>query len=637
MKRKTLTTILCVLCLPAIAENSSVLIKADKAYTTGNITSLGSVFSSDPHNRVISYLYAKAMLTKNIAKYAEDFVNDSPDSYMRSDLTHQLLTFYYNNNSYSSYIRTYNLLKANQTSLNEKCGYDLANTASSSDRIALDINWLISNKTPTWCADLIGREFNHGKLNSKQRDLMLFNLIANDKTDIFNQIASEISLRPINFYHYQNNSVTSLPRNDDYKYLVVNRVTNIAYKDPDSALTEMKRASLDSTTRDFLGSFIAQRYAIKHDFDSALSLYSKYDNDYLSDDEYEWRTRSYMYYSKWSDVVDSIEAMPKILKTKNVWLYWEGRANAYLKNTDKAEALYSQIPDDYSYYSMLAQSSLNNGTEFKTSPPSTTNLSSNQYAVNAKSALDIYQIGKSSGSKNLTTLATAEWNYSAKQASDKDLLAMSNLSAHQRIYDLSISAANQMDERYLELSFPTPFLSSYAKYSSENGIDKSYPLAISRQESRFNYSVIAFDGGVGLMQIMPQTAAYIAKKSGSSNCYRQSPECNIKFGSWYIGGLYDKFAKNIIYASAGYNAGPTRARRWQDKLGQLDNTVQMELIPITITRDYVQKVLTNKSAYDAQFNHQSTINLYAYIEKLSRAHYLNEPDDDHTDAQKINN
>ena len=63
----------------------------------------------------------------------------------------------------------------------------------------------------------------------------------------------------------------------------------------------------------------------------------------------------------------------------------------------------------------------------------------------------------------------------------------------------------------------------------------------------------------------------------------------------------------------------------------------MELIPITITRDYVQKVLTNKSAYDAQFNDQSTINLYAYIEKLSQAHYLNQPDDDHTDAQKISN
>ena len=109
MKQKILTTVLCVLCLPAMAENSSVLIKADKAYTTGNITSLGSVFSSDHHNHVISYLYAKAMLTKNVAKYAEDFIDANPDSYMRSDLIHQLLTFYYNNNSYSSYTRAFNL------------------------------------------------------------------------------------------------------------------------------------------------------------------------------------------------------------------------------------------------------------------------------------------------------------------------------------------------------------------------------------------------------------------------------------------------------------------------------------------------------------------------------------------------
>lgn len=636
MNRRILATILCMVCLPAMAN--SVLLKADKAYTTGNLTSLGAIYSADPQNRVINYLYAKAMLTKDIAKYAEDFVENSPNSYMRNDLIHQLLIFYFTNNSYSSYTRIFNLLNISQASTNEKCGFDysIIMTGEAAKPI-LPENWLVSNNIPAWCADLVGYRYNKGKYSTKERNNMMYDLIINGKTDIFNQVAPDIQIKPINFYHYQSYTVSQLPSGDSYKFLVVYRIALIAHKDPDSGLSEMKRASLDSGTKAFLGNYLAMQFAQKHNFAKALDLYSSYENEYMTDEELEWRTRSYMYAGKWSKVVDSIEEMPKALKTKNVWLYWEGRAYANLKEETKANNYFDQIPSDYSYYSMLAQSALDNGTEFKAGHPTTTELGSSQVAVNAKSAFTLYQIGKSGGSKNLVNIATAEWNYAAKQSTDPDLLAMSNLAARQNVFDLSIYAANQMTDRYIELSFPAPFLSSYIKYSSSNGIDKSYPLAISRQESRFNYNVIAFDGGVGLMQIMPQTGAYIAKKSGSSNCFRQSPECNIKFGSWYLGNLYSKFGGDLIYSTAAYNAGPGRARRWQDTLGQLDNTVQIELIPIQITRDYVQKVLTNKAAYDSWLAHQDTVNLLPYITQISKNHYVSTPDDDHTDAQVINN
>jgi soluble lytic murein transglycosylase len=636
MNKKTLVIILLnIISFPAIA--SSLLIKADKAYTTGNLTALGTIYSADPNNRVISYLYAKAMLTKNIAKYAEDFIENSPNSYMRNDLIHQLLIFNFNNNSYTDYMRLFGLINISQTNQNEKCGYDYSVNATKSGKPILNNSWLISNNIPGWCAEYIGVKFNSGSVSTKERDIMLYNLIINGKTDIFNQIANDIKIHPVSFAHYPNTPVRSLPNNNDYKFLVANRIANIGHKTPDLALKELKQADIDSNTKAFLGNYLAMQFAQKHDFDNALDLYSSYANDYMSDEELEWRVRSYLYYGKWSKVIDSIEAMPQNLKTKNVWLYWEGKSYAQINKTKEATALFEQIPTDYSYYSMLAQAEIDNGTLFKTNHPGATSLSSNQYAINAKSALALYQIGKSDSSKNLVNIATAEWNYAAKQSLDTDLLAMSNLAAKQGMYDLSIYAANQMGDRYLELSFPTPFLSSFEKYSANNSIDKSYALAISRQESRFNYSVIAFDGGVGLMQIMPQTAAYIAKKTGAKNCYHQTPDCNIKFGSWYLGNLYSKFGDNLIYSTAAYNAGPNRSRRWQDKLGQLDNKIQIELIPISITRDYVQKVLTNKAAYDTEFQNKDTIDLLAYIDNISKNHYVVGTDDDNTDAQKINN
>jgi soluble lytic murein transglycosylase len=182
--------------------------------------------------------------------------------------------------------------------------------------------------------------------------------------------------------------------------------------------------------------------------------------------------------------------------------------------------------------------------------------------------------------------------------------------------EMSIYAGNKCGSKYASLSFPILFSQQYKRYSQSYNISMSYPMAVTRQESRFNPNALAADGGVGLMQIMPGTASYIAKKTGSSNCYKNY-DCNIKFGSWYLGHLYDKFGNNLIYATAGYNAGPGRAHRWQQAFNSLDNRVQIELIPFKITRDYVQKVLTNKIVYDARLNNDGQVDLISYLNKMN--------------------
>ncbi len=446
---------------------------------------------------------------------------------------------------------------------------------------------------------------------------MLYNLITNNKTEIFNQITPYIGLSPILFTKYSNTPIKRIKNNRDYKYLVVNRITNLAYKNPDLAYQEMKNANIDLITKNFLGTYIAKRFALKHQFDQALSLYSKYKYSNMSDDEYEWQVRTFMYYNKWSKVIQIINSMPKEVSNKDVWLYWKARA--YQLQGDKATAfkIYSQIPQDKSFYSLLALSQLYNDIKLNRNPPDSTKLSDSIYAKQAQDALKLYAIADNNNSNSLKAIANAEWHYAAKKANQNDLLSMRNLAFNENNYSMSIFAANQMHNPYLELSFPTPFLNTYKKYANENGIDPSYTLGISRQESRFNPKAVAFDGGIGLMQIMPQTAEYISKKLRTSNCYRDSYVCNIKFGSWYVSYLLYKF-NNIIYATAGHNAGPTRASRWQNKLGNLDNIVQIELIPIDITRDYVQKVLTNKAAYDAIFKHQKSINLYSYFQQVNK-------------------
>ncbi len=633
MFKRILFIFLVILNTLAIAENDSAIINAEKAFNSDNLSKLTQTYSANRTNSIVSYFYAKSMLNHNSIIYATSFIQREPDEYMRTDLIHQLLAFYMNKKNYSSYLSYYALLNPKQTSVNEKCGYDVSNIYLNKNLpIQSDLDWLTNNNLPTWCAQLVMLSFNRHQVDLEQKDYMLYNLLANGKTDIFNAVANS----PINFGHYMSYSARSLPKN---KYLEVYYVTTIAKKDPENGLSAMNKFNLDKNTQDFLNNYLAMQFAIKHNFKSALNSWSNshtanFSDDDLSDDEFEWEARTYLYYGSWPKLIGLINLMPTSLKTKNVWQYWLAKAYDGTNQDAKADEILNKIPADYSYYSMLAQGELGTLTAFQASPPA--NLGNLPLSNISQRALHLHNLGDSYSSKTLYSLSAFEWYYIAKKSESNTLLSMSKGAYNVGTYDFAIYAANQLPTRYYTLSFPIPFADLFKKFAKMFNIDLSYALAISRQESRFNAKVIAFDGGVGLMQIMPQTGSYIAYKSHSSNCYKSGAMCNIKFGAWYLGSLYSKF-RNLIYSTAAYNGGPGRARRWQDKLGILDNRIQIELIPITITREYVQKVLTNKAIYDAELKNQYKVNLLDYITNIKQNHYIDIPDDDDTDAQKLQN
>lgn len=634
-----LLNFLVLLALPISAfadiANGSTILAADKAYTTGNLSKLATLYQHNNKVRIVSYLYAKGILTKNIATPTENFIKIKHDDYMRIDLIHQLLIYYYQNNDYTSYIRTFNLLPQLRANNNERCGYDLANTHLHKDTTPLmNSSWLISNSLPPWCADLMTINYVYRQISSNERDFMLVNLILNKHTDIFNSIASGIGISPINFYQYQNKNISK--NSPNYKFITAYKISAVAKKSPDLALSILDNSSLSSEIKSIIYGYLGMQFALNQNFKQAIKMYDYANLQYLSDDEFEWRVRSYLGLQKWDMVTTSIKDMPATLQKKSVWLYWNGKALAQLDQDSTAILSYKQVANDYSYYSMLAKNEAHEIVPFiVTKAVTAKNALHSIYLNNANDAISLYLFAQKNHSKNLANIASTEWLYAAKYATDKELIKMTNLARTSGSFDLSIAAANQMSIHDMHLSYPILFLNSYTIHSRQAGIDASYALAVTRQESRFNYKVIAFDGGVGLMQIMPGTASYIAKKSNSVNCYRSSYDCNIKFGTWYLGNLYHKFNSNYIYATAAYNGGPNRARRWEDNLSNLDILIQMELIPINITRGYVQKVLSNKAVYDSELNSNNSVNLLQYIKSLPLKHYLQEPDDDKTDAEKM--
>ncbi|MFN7094705.1 MAG: hypothetical protein ACK4M7_05000, partial [Burkholderiales bacterium] len=417
MKKKLLALGFWLINLPVMANNNLPVVKADKAYTANNLVQLSKLYQAYPTDITINYLYSKAMLSKNNSTYAVNFVTQFPNSYMRSDILHKLLIFYFTNNSLTNYKRTFTILPLAQTSINEKCGYDLANIVLSvSSKPLLSNEWLISTRIPSWCANLIATRYNRGRLDEDQRNLMLYNLLADGKTDVFNHVAPSVGLAAINFARYYNVEVDELPANKNYNYLVVNRIVNIAKKDPTRADREIKQANLDANTRIYLTNYLAMQFAIKQKFDQAELLYKKSANSYLSDEEYEWQVRTYLYSSNWNKVITSIDHMPEALKNKNTWLYWKAKAYENLNQADKASKLFAQIPHEFSYYSLLAQAELESHTQLEANPLQQVSRGKSKLFSQAKMALALYEIGKSIPSINLINLATAQWNYIARNA-----------------------------------------------------------------------------------------------------------------------------------------------------------------------------------------------------------------------------
>lgn len=128
--------------------------------------------------------------------------------------------------------------------------------------------------------------------------------------------------------------------------------------------------------------------------------------------------------------------------------------------------------------------------------------------------------------------------------------------------------------------------------------------AISRQESQFDREATSRVGARGLMQLMPATARETAPRAGLAYNYESlgNPQYNMALGSTYFARLMDMFGGSYVLAVAAYNAGPGNVNKWLraygDPRGDVDVLTWIENIPLSETRNYVQRVLENAVVYD---------------------------------------
>lgn len=409
--------------------------------------------------------------------------------------------------------------------------------------------------------------------------------------------------------HYLNDKITAVRTRT--KEFVTLALVRLAVTDTDAAASEMEKmrwkAQLTQEEQSWIWGVIGKR-AARRLSDDALPLFAKGQDKFMHEDHLAWKARAALRAADWGQVRDTIAAMNEAQRRDPTWIYWRARALMALKTPDaaaQATALYQSIASAHGFYEQLSLEELGRQVTAPIRPEPLT-AAEKEAARNNPGlirGLLAIQLG-------LRSEGVREWNYSIGLhqrggMSDRELLAAAQLACDNSVWDRCINASERtkgvMD---FEQRYPMPYKDEVLKQASKIGLDPAYVYGLIRQESRFIMDAHSSVGASGLMQVMPATARWTARKIGLTDFQPHQiaeRDTNIAIGTGYLKLVLENFGGSMPLATAAYNAGPNRPRNWRGQDGDpvREAAIWAENVPFTETRDYVKKVLANTTNYAA--------------------------------------
>ena len=398
------------------------------------------------------------------------------------------------------------------------------------------------------------------------------------------------------------------------KELAVLALIRVAASNPDLAAEELHKRwglMLSSEERNWAWAAIGKQAAFKLQ-DNASVYFAKVTRDAdLNDDLLGWKVRAALRQGNWKVVASAIDAMQDSASDPT-WVYWRARAVLGSNPTEaqRNQALQSlrNIASAKGFYEQLALEDLGQSITLPTKPAA---LSPTEKAnANANPGLQraLYAIGM-----GLRAEGNREWNYTTNLhvpggMSDRDLLAAADLACQRQVWDRCINTSERTKTAFdAEQRFPTPLRDTVLRKAKAADFDPAFVYGLIRQESRFVTDARSGVGAAGLMQVMPATARWTAKKIGMTSFtvdQLNDHEVNVAIGTGYLKLVLDDFGGSMTMAAAAYNAGPSRPRNWRNG-PLLEGAMWAENIPFLETRDYVKKVLSNTTNYAALLTGQA--------------------------------
>ena len=311
---------------------------------------------------------------------------------------------------------------------------------------------------------------------------------------------------------------------------------------------------------------------------------------------HEWQVRAAIARSDWPAALNAIRRMGDEQRNDSKYQYFEGRLAELTGDRASARARYGAAADQPEFHGFLAADRLDQ--PYALCPAQVDADAATKAAVASDAALQravrLARLGRHGW-------AVAEWKDALERFDDRQRRIAVEVAQANGWFDRGVFGLESDERNYYALRFPLHHDDTIRREARRNRIDPAGVAAEIRAESIFNPQARSGADARGLMQVLPSTGAAVARRigqpwGGGESLY--DADTNIVLGTAYLRQMLDEYGGKPYFAIAGYNAGPTPLRRWQDDRSGMDADFWIETITYAETRDYVARVLAFSVIYD---------------------------------------
>lgn len=299
--------------------------------------------------------------------------------------------------------------------------------------------------------------------------------------------------------------------------------------------------------------------------------------------------------NRWQEIPNLFSKLDTETLQNAQWQYWLGKSYEKQGHASRADQHYRAAAQKRDIYGFIAAEKL--GLPYQFQDQSLKNRQNKYLAVISHPA--VYRVKLLMNNGELSR-AMQEWKAYSKTLNEEQNNQLAFYGSEHGWHQLVIpSLAQAKAWNALAQRFPMPYQKRIEHYAAQHGLSPSTVLAIIRKESIFRTDIASPAGAIGIMQIMPKTAAATAQKAGIPYAGKSALtdlETNLNIGSFYLKQRLDEFG-HLAYAAAAYNAGASRVYQWRERYPHLPLDEWILHIPFDETRDYVKSVLEYEKIY----------------------------------------
>jgi soluble lytic murein transglycosylase len=392
------------------------------------------------------------------------------------------------------------------------------------------------------------------------------------------------------------------------RMVIAHGVVRLARLDPDDAMRLWKALAQDPhftrEDRDYVFREVGVMAARQHHPEAARWLAAVSENG-LDAEVREWRVRAAMRAGDWPLALRFIKELPDEERKQDDWRYVSARVMERNGESVRARELFTALATERSYYGFLSADRLNldYAMQHSSVDVSKQELKTMESRPAIAVAHELFIIGK-------VLDARRQWAWATRNMTSRELEVAASLASRWGWHDraiLTIAKSGHHDD--LEIRFPVLYRDLIEANAKRTEIDPAWVYGVVRQESAFITDARSPAGALGLMQLMPRTGRQVARqiKIPARSTYSiLKVDNNLALGTSYLKSVLEQNRGSQLLATASYNAGPHRVKKWLPDAGLLDADVWVEGIPFNETRNYVKNVMGFAAIYDYRLGRELT-------------------------------